>query len=195
MNRLKIALIILFPILAIVVLGFFFSSAFKQKYNDHAVIEKIRNLNRWETASYSIEKIIDRGESGNVFQRVLFGNRILLIAHGEVVGGFDFASLTEDSVKIEGKSITIDFPPPTILSTSLNESETRVYDRQQGLLVGSDNNLESDARVEAVSAIRGAACDGGILITTSENGRKHITSILSSFGFEKITVNIPGGSC
>ena len=60
MNRLKIALIILFPILAIVVLGFFFSSAFKQKYNDRAVIEKIRNLNRWETASYSIEKIIDR---------------------------------------------------------------------------------------------------------------------------------------
>jgi hypothetical protein len=159
------------------------------------LLKKIRNLNRWETASYSIEKIIDRGESGNVFQRVLFGNRILLIAHGEVVGGFDFASLTEDSVKIEGKSITINFPPPTILSTSLNESETRVYDRQQGLLVGSDNNLESDARVEAVSAIRGAACDGGILITTSENGRKHITSILSSFGFEKITVNIPGGSC
>ena len=118
-----------------------------------------------------------------------------MIAHGEVVGGFDFASLTEDSVKVEGKSITINFPPPTILSTSLNESETRVYDRQQGLLVGSDNNLESDARVEAVNAIRGAACAGGILTTTSENGRKQITSILSSFGFERITVNIPGGSC
>ncbi len=195
MKKLKIALIILFPVLVIAILGLFLSSVVKQKYNDRAVIEKIRNLNRWETSSYSIEKIIDKGETGNVFQRVLFGNRILLIAHGEVVGGFDFANLTNDSVKVEGKSITINLPPPVILSTSLNESETRVYDRQQGLLVGSDNNLESDARVEAVNAIRGAACSGGILTSASENGRKQLTSVLSSFGFEKITINIPSGNC
>ena len=195
MNKIKLVLIILFPLILIGVIYLFVSSFSKKGYSDTAVVKQIRSLNRWETSSYSIEKIIDKGKTGNAIERVLFGNRILLIAHGEVVGGFDFSQLKDDSVKIDGKAITINFPPPAIISTSLNESETRVYDRQKGLLVGSDNNLESDAREEAVTAIRTAACSEGILNTTSENGRKQITSMLATFGFESITINIPQGSC
>lgn len=194
MKNIKLFLLFLIPIL-ILALGYFLLKGFGVKYNDTAVVEHIRSLNKWETASYSIEKIIDKGTSGNVFERMLFGNRVLLIAHGEVVGGFDLTTLESGSVKIAGKSITVNMPPPQILSTSLNESETRVYDRQKGLLVPNDNNLESDARVEAVNAIRSASCTEGILDTVTENGRKQLTSLLSSFGFTSVTINIPPGSC
>jgi hypothetical protein len=192
---LKILLMVLLPILAImsVVWGLRFSSS--PRYNDTAVIKQIRSLNRWETTSYSIEKIIDKGTSGNVFERLLFGNRVLLIAHGEVIGGFDLTDLKDNSVKINGTSITVELPAPQVLSTSLNESETRVYDRQKGLLVAPDNNLESDARVEAVKAIRDGACSEGILNSATDNARKQISALLSSFGFTTITINIPQGSC
>lgn len=194
MKNLKISLYFLFPILVLVI-GFLVIRTFTPKYNDTAVVEHIRSLNRWETTSYSIEKIIDQGTSGNVFERFLFGNRVLLIAHGEVTGGFDLTTLKSDSIKIIGTAITVDMPAPMVLATSLNESETRVYDRQKGLLVPSDNNLESDARVEAVKTIRTAACKEGILDRASDNARKQLTSLLSSFGFTNVTINIPQGNC
>lgn len=194
---LKYKNIIILALLAIgaIVIAIFVMRLSTPKYNDTAVVKQIRSLNRWETTSYSIEKIIDKGTSGNIFERLLFGNRVLLIAHGEVVGGFDLSTLADDSVKITGNTISVTLPPPTILSTSLNESETRVYDRQKGLLVAPDNNLESDARVEAINAIRSAACSEGILNAAGENARKQIGSMLSSFGFTSVTVNIPQGSC
>jgi len=195
MKYLKIFLIILFPIIVVTLLAFVFHSFFAPKYNDTAVVKQIRSLNRWETTSYSIEKVIDQGKSGNIFQRFLFGNKILLIAHGEVIGGFDLSTLKDNSVTINGSSITINLPAPIVLVTSLNESETRVYDRQKGLLVPEDNNLESDARNEAVKAIHDGACKEGVLNSAAQNGRKQLTSLLGSFGFTNITVNIPQGSC
>lgn len=195
MKYLKLFLIILFPIIVIGLIFILVQPLLVPKYNDTAVVKQIRILNKWETTSYSVEKIIDKGTSGNIFERILFGNRVLLIAHGEVIAGFDLSNFNKDSVKINRTSITIDMPAPTVLTTSLNETETRVYDRQKGILVSPDNNLESEARVEAIKAIRDGACTEGILNTATDNGRKQITSILTSFGFTNITANIPKGSC
>lgn len=195
MKYLKLFLIILFPIIFIGLVFILIKPFITPKYNDTAVVKQIRILNKWETTSYSVEKIIDKGTTGNIFERILFGNRVLLIAHGEVIAGFDLSNFNKENIKINGTSITIDLPSPTVLTTSLNETETRVYDRQKGLLVPPYNNLESDARVEAVKAIRDGACTEGILNTATENGRKQITSILTSFGFTNIIVLIPQGSC
>lgn len=195
MKNVKIALLVVLPFAAVVVAFMIVKTFFAPRYNDTAVVKQIRSLNKWETTSYSIEKIIDKGTSGNVFERLLFGNRVLLIAHGEVVGGFDLSTLSTDSVNINGSTITVTLPAPQILTTSLNEAETRVYDRQKGLLVPPDNNLESDARVEAINTIRTAACSEGILSAASDNARKQISSMLSSFGFTSITINIPQGNC
>lgn len=195
MSKLKIFLWVFAAILFLGLVAYLVQMFRPSKINDAAVVKEIRSLNRWETSQYSIEKIIDNGSGGNIFQKFLFGNRILLIAHGQVTGGFDLSQISDDDIKIVDKSITIDFPPPTILSASLDESQTRVYDRQKGVLLATDNNLESDARKQAVDAIRQAACTQGILNITSENGRKQLTAILSSFGFVNISINIPAGKC
>jgi hypothetical protein len=81
------------------------------------------------------------------------------------------------------------------LSTSLDESQTRVYDRQKGFLVPSTDNLESDARASAVEKIKQAACSGGILNQATENAKKELSSLLKSLGFTYIAINIPQGKC
>src|SRR5690348_16862052 len=127
MKRIKF-IIIAIGICIIAVTGFYLFSRWQaNQQQEEAVIQQIRTLNRWETASYTIEQVIDSGSGGNVFQRFLFGDRILLIAHGTVVGGFDLASLSNNSIQTNGKNITIQLPAPEILSTSLDESQTRVY--------------------------------------------------------------------
>jgi hypothetical protein len=182
-------------LLCIFVGVYFFSQWTANQSQEAAVIQQIRTLNRWETASYTVQQIIDSGSTGNVFQQFLFGDRIFLVAQGTVTAGFDLANLSKNNIHIIGKSITIQMPSPEILSTSLNESQTRVYDRQKGLLVPENNNLESEARISAVSKIHQAACSEGVLDTASDNAKKQLTTMLQTIGFTTVMVTIPQGHC
>lgn len=161
-----------------------------------SVIKEIRSLQRMETASFTVEKIIDAGTTEtNVFSKFLFGDKILLIAHGQVIAGFDFSQISEKDIIINEKNIRVSLPSPQILITSLDNSKTRVYDRQRGILNSGQKDLESVARTAAEKSIRDAACKGGILQQASDNGRKQVTALLYGLGFTRITVEIPSGTC
>ncbi len=120
---------------------------------------------------------------------------ILLIAHGEVIGGFDLSHFSEKDVAIHGSDIKLTLPAPQILVSRIDNSKTKVYDRQQGLLVPSNNNLESDALSTAQKSIHDGACSEGILTITSANAKSQLISILSLLRFTNITIIIPSGSC
>ncbi len=160
-----------------------------------AVVKELQALNRYETTSFTIEKIIDAGKSGGVFTNLLFGDKLLLIAHGQVIAGFDFSKLKNNSVSIRGESVTIDLPSPEILVSRIDEEKTRVYDRTTGILTKGDKDLESKARAVAEQSLRQAACDENILDEASENGRTQLTALLKALGFTTVIINIPKGSC
>ncbi len=166
------------------------------KKTDHvAVIKEIRNLQRLETASFTIEKIIDTGTSGGAIKEFLFGDKLLLIAHGQVIAGFDLSQISDKDVVIRNNTISITLPKPQILVATLDNSQTRVYDRSKGILNPGDSNLESKAREEAQNSIRESACAGGILTQASDSARKQISTLLSAFGFTTVTINIPETTC
>ena len=183
-------------LISLIIVGLMIIPPLMKNQNDTtAVVQEIRALNKWETASFTIEKVIDQGNSGNMFQQFLFGDKILLIAHGEAVAGFDLTSLSANDVHIQGNSITVTLPKPQIIYTRLDNDKTRVYDRQQGILTQPDKNLESDARASAEKSIRATACSEDILTVASDNARKEISTLLSAFKFSTMTISIPQGSC
>lgn len=160
-----------------------------------AVVQQMRSLSRYETAEFTIEKVIaSEDEESNVFRRFLFGDRILLVAHGTVIAGFDFAEFQANDITISGDKIELRLPEPKILVSTLDNSKTQVYDRQRGLL-GGNENLESEARSKAEESIRDAACEAGILGKATDNARKQLTSLFSSIGFNNIVIEIPSSSC
>lgn len=159
------------------------------------VIKELRALNRLETSSFTIEKVIDAGTTGNQFQQILFGDRILLIAHGEVVAGFDLSRLSNDDLDVSGRTVKVTLPAPQVLYSKLDSKETRVYDRRQGLLTKGDNALESKAREQAETLITEAACQGNILGEAEKNGRTQLTALFKSLGFETVIISIPQGKC
>ncbi|HSW96379.1 MAG TPA: DUF4230 domain-containing protein [Candidatus Saccharimonadales bacterium] len=164
--------------------------------NQAAVIKEMRSLQRLETASFTIEKVIDGGTTGNnAFTQFLFGDKILLIAHGQVIAGFDLSQISQNDIKIDGKNLIVKLPQPQILTATLDNTQTRVYDRQKGLLAPEDKDLESKAREAAEKSIRDAACKGGILQQAADNARKQLTALFSSLGFSSVTIQIPSGSC
>lgn len=175
----------------------FFSSPFKVSIDTSraAVVKQMRSLSRLETATFTIEKVIDAGTTGgNVFQQFLFGDKILLIAHGEVIAGFDLSQISDSDIMTNGKNVTLKLPAPQILVATLDNTQTKVYDRRRGLL--SDNkDLESEVRAAAQTSIENAACAANILPQAAENGRKQLTALLLSLGFETVTLEIPQGHC
>lgn len=160
-----------------------------------SVIKQMRSLQRFETASFTIEKIIDGGTSGNVFQQFLFGDKILLIAHGQVIAGFDLSQISEKDMEIKNQNIRVTLPKPQILVTTLDNTQTKVYDRTRGILSPGDKDLESKAREAAETSITKAACEGGILKQAGDNARKQLTAFLSALGFTQISIDIPETSC
>lgn len=202
MNLKKINLfLILICVLCLLLLGIWFF-VFRQSGNQNintnraAVIKEMRSLQRLETASFTIEKIIDGGTTGdNVFQQFLFGDKILLIAHGQVIAGFDLSQLSEKDLEIDGRELRVTLPKPQILVTTLDNTQTRVYDRQKGILNPGQKDLESEARKAAENSIKEAACQGGILTQASDNARKQLTAFFNALGFTQVSIDIPVGSC
>lgn len=159
--------------------------------NQSAVVTKIQSLSKLETSSFTIEKIIEGGVKGNAFQNIIFGDTILLIAHGTVVGGFDLANIQEKDVTVSGTKLRIVLPAPGILYSKLDNSQTKVYDRKLGLLTKGDKDLESEVRLAAENSIREAACIGGVLDQASLNLRQQLSMLFLSLGFSEVTFEIP----
>lgn len=161
-----------------------------------AVITEMKELQRLETATFTIEKIVDAGmNQDNKLKEILFGDKLLLIAQGQVIAGFDFSQMEDDDIKVEGTTLTITLPKPQILVTRLDNEQTRVYDRDTGIFSKGDKDLEAKAREQAELSIRDAACKANILTQASDNARKQLGTLFGSLGFSEVTIAIPEASC
>lgn len=158
-----------------------------------AVITQMQSLSRLETASFTIDKIIEAGTDYNTLNQVLFGDKLLLIAHGEVIAGYDLSKLTSEDFSGVGSSITVTLPAPEIFSVRLDNEKTRVFDRDQGFLTKGNLNLEAEARMQAEQSIRAAACEGDILGTAEKNVKSQLEIIFKAAGFTEVTI-IPANS-
>lgn len=150
------------------------------------VVHQIQQLQRLETVSYTMDKIIS-GEHDNAYlPRFLAGDRLLLVVHGEVVAGINLAGLQPGDVLVQGRKVSIHLPAAEVLSTRIDNAKTRVYSRDTGLFSSPDPNLESEVREEAERQLRQAALQGGILKLAADNARNTISSMLKGFGFLEV---------
>ena len=153
-----------------------------------AVVERIRQLSRLETVVYSLDKIVEGDRDSPHMPSFLVGDKILLVAHGEVVAGIDFSQLKPTDIHVNGDAVEVHLPPPQILTTRIDNGRTRVFSRTTGLFVQADQNLESQTRAAAEQQIGQAALDDGILDKARQNARTSVTALLYSLGFHKVNV-------
>jgi hypothetical protein len=152
------------------------------------VVRQIQQLQRLETVSYTMDKIIS-GEHGNAYlPKFLAGDRLLLVVHGEVVAGINLAGLQPSDVLIQGQKISIHLPAPGVFSTRIDNAKTKVYSRDTGLFSSPDPNLESEVREEAERQLLQAALQDGILKTAADNARSTISGMLKGFGFHEVDI-------
>jgi len=160
------------------------------------IVQELKEVSRLETAVFTTEQIIEAQKTENsVWKKFLFGDRILLIAHGQIVAGIDMSKITENSIRVEGKKVVITLPAAEIFSSTLDESKTRVYDRSTGLLNSGDINLESEARLQAAERLQDAACEAQILEQATKNAQRQMQALLKGLAFEDVVVITTPSSC
>jgi hypothetical protein len=149
------------------------------------IIHEVRSLARLETIQYSVEKVIT-AESGQGPFGFLFGDRLLLVAHGVVIAGLDLEKLGAEDISIKNGVVYIRLPEPEIFITSLDNELSYIYDRDTGVLTKGDINLETTARRAAENEIEKSAIEDGILAQARVNGESFLARLVLQLGYEDI---------
>lgn len=149
------------------------------------IVREVNSLARLETIQYSVEKVVT-AETGQAFLGVLFGDRLLFIAHGMVIAGVDLASLTADDVYIENGLLFITLPEAEIFVATLDNDQSYIYDRQIGFLRRGSVDLETAARRAAEDEIEKAAINDGILQQAEENAEDFLRRLFLQMGFPEV---------
>ena len=148
------------------------------------VVEGIKELDQLATVRWTESVPVTQESGGDIWERVFNGEKVLVIATGNVEAGVDLGDVHKDDVRVAGDTATIDLPEPEILSASLDEGKTRVYDRDLSPLnVRPDDDLVEEARLLAVGKIKDAARENEILGSAEQNAEDSIRAFVTTLGF------------
>jgi len=152
------------------------------------VVDGVRELDQLATVRVTESILVTRESGGeNALDRLFSGEKVLLVATGDVEAGVDLSEIGEEDVRVEGETVTIRLPEPEVLSASLDEEKTRVYDRDYGPLnLRPDDDLVEEARAEAEERIEAAARENGVLKTAETNAEGSIGAFVRALGFEEV---------
>jgi len=155
--------------------------------NGQAVVLAVRSLNRLESAEFVIEKVIIK-EAGQGALGLLFGDRLIFVAHGNVIAGIDLSKMQVSDIQVlpSGKAYVV-LPAAEILIVNIDNDKSYVVDRETGLLTKGDVNLETAARREAEAEIEKAALETEILDRAQANAEANVRQLLAQLGYTDVT--------
>jgi hypothetical protein len=149
------------------------------------IVHEMRTLARLETIQYSVEKVVT-ADSGQEFLKVLFGDRLLLVAHGVVIAGVDLDQVGPEDLWVESGVLYVRLPAAEVFIASIDNEKSYIYDRQVGFLTKGDVDLETAARRVAEEEIEKAAIEDGILDLAQQNAENFISRMLLQLGFPEV---------
>jgi hypothetical protein len=149
------------------------------------IVHEMRSLARLETIQYTVEKVVT-AELRQEFLKVLFGDRLLLVAHGVVIAGVDLAQVGPEDLWVENDVLYVRLPAAEVFIASIDNEKSYIYDRQVGFLTKGDVDLETAARRVAEEEIEKAAIDDGILELAQQNAENFLSRMLLQLGFPEV---------
>jgi len=145
-------------------------------------INEIRALARLETIQYSVEKVVTCQVNQGAFD-FAFGDKVLFVGHGLVIGGIDMEKLGPGDMHYENGVLSVRLPPAEVFISTLDNQKSYVYDRQTGILVKPNAELETICRQSAEQEIFKAALEDGILEQAQSNAEAYLFKFFAALGF------------
>jgi hypothetical protein len=166
-------------------LGHFLPPGEGPRINDTAtVVTQIQSLAQLVTVKYVFEKVVVLDDA-----KWYGENRLLMVAHGVAKAGVDFQKLKPDDVHLSGDRVALTLPKPQLMDVYLDEGKTEILERSTGLLRAFDQQMEQDARRQALEAIRKAARAAGILKDAEDRTRQQLVALAHASGFKEVAIS------
>ncbi len=149
------------------------------------IIQQIKNIAQMFTQTFYDEYVYDTG----VIRTPIFSQnkRLIFIAKGEVISGFDLSELSEKSIIRRDKSIVVKLPPARILDVVINPSGFETFIEQGQITFEESKKFHEDAR----RIFDRNAREKGILKNSAEQGRQMLEKFFRLLGFESVDIIIP----
>jgi hypothetical protein len=165
------------------------------------ILKSITNLSRYEAASGSFEVVVDLTKRTSLIPSFLAGSETLFIGQGTDIAFVDFATLKNTAITVnkDRTSVTVTLPKPQLEPAVLNVSQSYVYAQQQGLFnrIGNffSGNPNSQQQVYQIAQqkIQTAARQSPLLTEAQKNTEGMLTGMLTSLGFQHVTVTFGPG--
>ena len=160
------------------------------------ILKSITNLSRYEAASGSFQVVVDLTKRSSLIPSFLEGSETLFIGQGTDIAFVDFATLKSGAITVNSNrtSVTVTLPKPQLEPAVLNVNQSYVYAEQQGLFNRIGNffsgnpNSQQQVYVLAQQKIETAAKQSPLLANARKNTEGMLTGMLTSLGFQHVTV-------
>jgi hypothetical protein len=164
------------------------------------ILKSITNLSRYEAASGSFEVVVDLTKRTSLIPSFLEGSETLFVGQGTDIAFVDFSQLKSHAITMNADrtSVTVTLPKPQLQPAVLNVSQSYVYAQQQGLFnrIGNffSGNPNSQQQVYQIAQqkIQAAARQSPLLAEAQKNTEGMLTGMLTSLGFQRVTVSFGG---
>jgi len=149
------------------------------------IVQQVKNIAQMFTQTFYDEYVYDTG----LIRTPIFNEdkRLIFIAKGEVVAGFDLSGLSEKSIIRRGKAIVVKLPPARVLDVVINPSGFETFIEEGEITFEESKRFHEDARrIFEFNALR-----KGILKNSAAQGREMLEKFFRLLGFETVEIIIP----
>jgi hypothetical protein len=157
----------------------------------------LEDLNEYHAATGTFQVVVDREVDTRYVPSSISGERVQLLATGTADAYVDFSALDDGAVTLsaDGTSATIELPAPRLAEVRIDPEESRVLDRDRGLVerigdaVGDDPVDDSELYSMAEDRLAAAAADSDLRDRAETNTRDMLTGLARSLGVEEVEVS------
>lgn len=171
-----------------ILVSFLFVSCGGGKEIPETEVYQIRSIGTLSTTEYTLGKIIKWNDKGEWYK---FGDRkILLSCKATVKAGVNLNALKDSDIEVKGKTITIQLPPPEIVSFEMDPDLIRT---EMTEVNGFRSNFSQDDKAQALrkgeESIRKDLKKLNILDEAERNAKTFLIDFYKNQGFEQVIVH------
>ena len=180
-----------------------FGAPFEERVVDRsrpALLQSLADLDDYHAAKGRFQVVVDLERDVRNVPAWVKGERTTYLAVGSVDALVDMGALSGDAVQTDGTSATITLPAPTLDDARLDLAESRVLDRDRGLVdrvagaFSDDPTSEREVALVAEDRLTAAAVESDLLARAEASTRAMLTGLAGSFGYDDVTVRFEGAA-
>lgn len=147
----------------------------------------LKEMSDLATVEYTVTKIIKANDNKTWYKP---GDRkILMRCEAQIKAGIDMAGIAQNNFTIEDKKVTVQLPPPKIISINIPPEKIKVEYEEVSFLRNPFSAAERDAlAAQAETNIRNSIPSLGILEQAKTTTTLFVTNFLTRLGYEEVTV-------